>query len=183
MLFMAEAIVPVKRPRTWLFVLGGLVLLVVIAAMAALLLVHNKQLANFETYSYPGLQEDDDPTQPRPPMAPAPAAASANSGKRVFTALDLFTANLAERDNDRFAQVGIVIEVGDAKAGAALNAVVPPIRSDILLLLSSKTADELLSLKGKQALATQVVDIARKYIAPEFRSNVYAAHFSSFVIQ
>ena len=34
---MAEAIVPVKRPRTWLFVLGGLVLLVVIAAMAALL--------------------------------------------------------------------------------------------------------------------------------------------------
>lgn len=179
---MAEAIVPVKRPRTWLFVLGGLVLLVVIAAMAALLLVHNKQLANFETYSYPGLQEDDDPSQPRPATTPAPAA-SASSGKRVFTALDLFTANLAERDNDRFAQVGIVIEVGDAKAGAALNAVVPPIRSDILLLLSSKTADELLSLKGKQALATQVVDIARKYIAPEFRSNVYAAHFSSFVIQ
>ncbi|RZS78697.1 flagellar basal body-associated FliL family protein [Pigmentiphaga kullae] len=179
---MAEAIVPVKRTRTWLFVLGGLVLLVVIAAMAALLLVHNKQLANFETYSYPGLQEDDDPTQPRPPAAPAPTA-SANPGKRVFTPLDLFTANLAERDNDRFAQVGIVIEVGDAKAGAALNAVVPPIRSDILLLLSSKTADELLSLKGKQALATQVVDIARKYIAPEFRSNVYAAHFSSFVIQ
>lgn len=179
---MAEAIVPVKRTRTWLFVLGGLVLLVVIAAMAALLLVHNKQLANFETYSYPGLQQENDPSQPGSPTPPAPAT-SPSSGKHVFTALDLFTANLAERDHDRFAQVGVVIEVGDAKAGAALNAVIPPIRSEILLLLSSKTAEELLSLKGKQTLAAQIVDIARKYIAPEFRTNVYAAHFSSFVIQ
>jgi flagellar FliL protein len=180
MLFMAEAIVPVKRARTWIFVLGGLVLLVVIAAMAALLLIHNKQLASFETYSYAGSQQSDDAAQPGPSGTPA---APANSGKHVFTALDLFTANLAERDNDRFAQVGVVIEVADAKAGAALTAVVPPIRSEILLLLSSKTADELLSLKGKQTLAAQVVDIARKYIAPEFRTSVYAAHFSSFVIQ
>jgi len=174
---MAEAIVPVKRARTWLFVLGGLVLLIVIAAMAALLLIHNKQLASFETYAYAGSQPDDE--------APAaePAAPPSNAGKHVFTALDMFTANLAERDQDRFAQVGIVIEVGDPKAGAALKAAVPPIRSEILLLLTSKTADELLSLKGKQALAAQVVDIARKYIAPEFRSSVHAAHFSSFVIQ
>ncbi|MEK7947848.1 flagellar basal body-associated FliL family protein [Pigmentiphaga sp. YJ18] len=179
---MAEAIVPVKRARTWIFVLGGLVLLVVIAAMAALLLVHNKQLANFETYSYAGSQQGDDASQPASPAAPA-AAAPASSGKHVFTALDLFTANLAERDNDRFAQVGVVIEVGDAKAGAALTSVIPPIRSEILLLLSAKSADELLSLKGKQALAAQILDIARKYIAPEFRTSVYAAHFSSFVIQ
>lgn len=177
---MAEAIAPVKRTRTWPFVLGGLVLLIAIAAMAALLLIHNKQLASIESYAYAGAQAgEEEPAA----QAAAPAAPPQESGKRVFTTLDMFTANLAERDQGRFAQVGIIIEMSNPKAGAALTAAVPPIRSAILLLLTSKTADELLSLKGKQALAAQVVEIARKYIAPEFRSSVHAAHFSSFVIQ
>ncbi|WP_158213461.1 flagellar basal body-associated FliL family protein [Pigmentiphaga sp. NML080357] len=178
---MAEAIAPVKRPRTWLFVLGGLVLLIVIAGMAALLLIHNKQLASFETYAYAGAQQADEDPAAAPASTPAPAPS--NAGKHVFTALDMFTANLAERDHDRFAQVSVVIELADPKASAALTAVVPPIRSEILMLLTSKGADELLTLKGKQVLAAQIVDIVRKYIAPEFRNSVYAAHFASFVIQ
>ncbi|MDX3904145.1 MAG: flagellar basal body-associated FliL family protein [Pigmentiphaga sp.] len=177
---MAEAIVPVKRTRTWLFVLGGLLLLIAVAGMAAVLLIHNKQLANFEAYSYAGAQ----PAAEAPASGAGPAGApSSNAGKHVFTALDMFTANLAERDQDRFAQVGVVVELADAKAGSAFNAVVPPVRSEILLLLSSKTADDLLSLKGKQLLAEQIVEIVRKYIAPEFRQSVFGAHFSSFVIQ
>ena len=174
---MAEAVAPVKRTRTWPFVLAGLILLIVIASMVAVLLIHNKQLADFETYAYAGPRPAaQDPTIER-------AVASSNPSKHVFVPLEMFTANLNERDHDRFAQVGVIIEVGDAKAGAALSAVVPPVRSEILMLLTSKGAADLLTLKGKQALAAQIVDIARKYIAPEFRNSVYAAHFSNFVIQ
>ncbi len=177
---MAEAIVPVKRSKTLFIVLASLALLVIIAGMAAMLLIHNKQLANFGTYAYTpsgDKQEDTPDASAAAPMAPA------NSGKHVFTSLETFTANLAELDRDRFAQIAIIIELGDAKASAALGAVLPIVRSEVLLLLTSKTASDLLSLKGKQALASQIVEIARKYISPEFRQSVFAAHFSSFVIQ
>ncbi|VCU69939.1 flagellar basal body-associated protein FliL [Pigmentiphaga humi] len=175
---MAEAAIPVKRTRTWLIVLGGLVLLIVIAGMAAMLLIHNKQLASFESYGYAGgpSSEQEQVAEPAPPPL-------SNAGKHVFSALEMFTANLAERDRDRFVQVGVVLELGDAKTAAAFNAVIPPVRSEILMLLTSKTVDELGTLQGKQRLAVQIVDIARKYIAPEYQSGIYAAHFSGFVIQ
>ena len=170
---MAEAIPPVKKRKTFLLVVGLVVLLVVIAAAVAFFLIRNKQL---EAYSF-----DVDPSENKPAVRAAPAAS--NSAKHVFAALDMFTANLADRDRDRFAQVAVMIEVGDAKVDSALKAVLPIVRSEILLLLSAKSADELLTLQGKQTLAQQILDIARKQISPEFRSQVYAVHFSSFVIQ
>jgi flagellar FliL protein len=175
MKFMAEAIPPVKKRKTFLLVVGLVVLLVVIAAAVAFFLIRNKQL---ESYRF-----EADPYTENTPVEEAPPPPASNSAKHVFAALEMFTANLADRDRDRFAQVGVMIELGDVKVDSALKAVLPIIRSEILLLLSSKSADELLTLQGKQTLAQEILDIARKQISPEFRSQVYAVHFSSFVIQ
>ena len=171
---MAEAIAPVKKRKTFLLVVGLVLLLVAIAAAAAFFLIRNKQL---EAYSF----ETDPSAQHKPADQAAPPAG--NSSKHVFAALEMFTANLADRDRDRFAQVAVMIEVDDLKVETALKAVIPIVRSEILLLLTSKSADELLTLPGKQTLAQQILDIARKQISPDFRSQVYAVHFSSFVIQ
>lgn len=173
---MAEAIPPVKKRKTFLLVVGLVVLLVVIAAAVAFFLIRNKQLEAYRFEADP--YTENTPVEEAPPPPPA-----SNSAKHVFAALEMFTANLADRDRDRFAQVGVMIELGDAKGDSALKAVLPIIRSEILLLLSSKSADELLTLQGKQTLAQEILDIARKQISPEFRSQVYAVHFSSFVIQ
>jgi flagellar FliL protein len=75
----------------------------------------------------------------------------------VFVPLDPFVVNLADRDVDRFAQVGITLETEDAHAGDTIKAYLPAIRNNILLLLSRKTSQDLAGAEGKERLAKQVL--------------------------
>lgn len=78
----------------------------------------------------------------------------------VFVPLDPFVVNLADRDVDRFAQVGITLETEDAHAGDTIKAYLPAIRNNILLLLSRKTSQDLAGAEGKERLAKQVLRVA-----------------------
>lgn len=74
----------------------------------------------------------------------------------VFVPLEPFVVNLADREADRFGQVGITLEVADAKVGDEIKAYMPAIRNNILLLLAHKTAGELMEPEGKELLAREV---------------------------
>lgn len=74
---------------------------------------------------------------------------------RVFVNLEPFTVNLADED-DRFAQVAVVLEVDNNETSEEIKSLMPAVRSRILLLLSSKQAADLLSLEGKEKLAEQI---------------------------
>ena len=93
------------------------------------------------------------------PAAHAPAAAHKvdPSHPPVFVPLDPFTVNLADKDVDRFAQIGVTLEVGDAKVADQVKAYLPAIRSNILMVLSHKTSAELLSREGKEKLAKEIM--------------------------
>ncbi|MBC7939267.1 MAG: flagellar basal body-associated FliL family protein [Chitinophagaceae bacterium] len=74
----------------------------------------------------------------------------------VFVPLDPFTVNLADRDAERYAQVGITLEIEDAKVGDQIKAFMPAIRNNILLAIADRTAVELMDRDGKRALAERV---------------------------
>ena len=74
----------------------------------------------------------------------------------VFVPLDPFVVNLADREADRFAQVGMTLEVSDAHVGDEIKAYMPAIRNNVLLLLSHKTSQELMEPEGKEQLAREV---------------------------
>jgi flagellar FliL protein len=74
----------------------------------------------------------------------------------VFVPLDPFVVNLADREADRFAQVGITLEVADARVGDEIKAYLPAIRNNVLLLLAHKTSEELMEPEGKEELAREV---------------------------
>ena len=74
----------------------------------------------------------------------------------TFVPLDPFTVNLADRDAERYAQVGITLELADAKAGDLLKAYMPAIRNNILLALAAKTAGQLIEHEGKLQLALEI---------------------------
>ncbi|MBQ0929741.1 flagellar basal body-associated FliL family protein [Ideonella sp. 4Y16] len=78
----------------------------------------------------------------------------------VFVPLDPFTVNLADRDSDRFAQIGITLQVEDAHAGDEIKAYLPAIRNNILLLLSRKSAQDLAGAEGKELLAEEILHVA-----------------------
>jgi flagellar FliL protein len=100
----------------------------------------------------------------------------------VYVPLDPFVVNLADAEESRYLQVGLVLEVEEEAVVAAVKAQMPAIRNRILLLLSSKNAAELASLEGKQKLAQAIVDEARAPL-PKKGPTVEGVHFSSFIIQ
>jgi flagellar protein FliL len=75
----------------------------------------------------------------------------------VFVPLEPFVVNLADREADRFAQVGITLEVADAHVGDEIKAYMPAIRNNVLLLLAHKTSEELMEPEGKEEAAKHCV--------------------------
>jgi len=108
----------------------------------------------------------------------------------VFLPLDLFTVNLADRDAERYAQVGVTLELVDLKTSDLLKAYMPAVRNDVLMLIAHKTASELQDRAGKLELAREIRRAALKPLddADDKGSDadelpVRAVHFSSFIIQ
>ncbi len=135
------------------------------------------------------------------------ATGDKQEGKRVkadlkhaptFVPLDPFTVNLADREAERYAQIGITLELSDAKAGDLLKAYMPAIRNNILLALGAKTASQLTERDGKLQLAAEIrrealrplgYDVVEKPGAAAAahgdadEAPIRAVHFSNFIIQ
>jgi flagellar protein FliL len=106
----------------------------------------------------------------------------------VFLPLDMFTVNLADRESERYAQVGVTLELADAKTSDVLKAYMPAVRNDILMLLAHKKAGELQERAGKLTLAREIRQAAMKPlddvdVESDDDAPVRAVHFSSFIIQ
>jgi flagellar protein FliL len=124
----------------------------------------------------------------------------------TFVPLDPFTVNLADHEAERYAQVGITLELTDAKAAELLKAYMPAIRNNILLALGSKTAAQLIERDGKLRLAAEIRREALRPLGYEVNlpaigapgaaakklpaaadddesTPIHAVHFSNFIIQ
>jgi len=142
--------------------------------------------------------------------AEAPAQAKVDpKSPPVFMPLDPFTVNLADRENERYAQIGVTLQVDNSKTSDQLALYMPAIRNNILMVLSHKTAADLLTLEGKEKLAKSILhatvrplgydvaddegeEDAEETPAPGKKKKkkraatvlpVKAVHFSNFIVQ
>lgn len=91
-------------------------------------------------------------------VAPAKAAAhAAPKTPPAYLPLDNMVVNLADPGGERVAQIGITLEVSDAHAADTVKAYLPTIRSGVLMLISQRTAEELLKQEGKEKLAKDIL--------------------------
>jgi flagellar FliL protein len=128
-----------------IIILAAVLLLVLVGGGAAVLLLKKK----------PAAEEGEDGEAVE---APVKAKAHAKPDHPpTFVPLDPFTVNLADKDVDRFAQVGVTLQVEDPKFADQIKAYMPAIRSNVLMVLSHKTAAELLSREGKEKLAKEIM--------------------------
>lgn len=136
---------------------GGKKKLVMMAAVAALvlggggvggLLYLKKQKAAAEAAA--AAEEDGDA-----PVAKA-GKKDAKKEKPVFVPMDPFVVNLADHEADRYAQIGITLEVPDEHVGEDIKNYLPAIRNNILLLLAHKSSADLAGGDGKELLAKQI---------------------------
>lgn len=130
----------------------------------------------------------------------APAAAH-HDPKAVptFVALENMVVNLADPGGERVAQVGVTFEVNDPKAEKMVKDYLPTIRNAILMLVSQRTADELLKREGKEQLAEEILAASSRAMgfeppqrdAPEGKKKkakepanpLQGVLFSSFIVQ
>lgn len=89
-----------------------------------------------------------------------PAKAAAHDAHPVppaYLPMDNMVVNLADPGGDRVAQIGITLVVTDAHTSDTVKAFLPTIRSGVLMLISQKTAVELLTPEGKADLAKAIL--------------------------
>lgn len=135
--------------------------------------------------------------QPAPPQeqaAPAeqqeaaPAATATPQGKTqqpeeplgVMVSLDPFIVNLAGSKGKRFLKVTMTLELNAPEVHAEVNENKEKIIDSILVLLSSKTFEEVYSVQGKFKLKDEITTRVNRFLLMGHVKDVY---FTEFVIQ
>jgi len=166
---------PMKK-NTVLYIVIALLLLVVVAIIGVggfLFLTMNQQGAD------PGTSEE----------APAKAKAKAKKknthdeeAKPVFAKLDTFTVNL--RGSSSVLQTEVYVQMADEHMKDTVTAYLPRISSRIILLLSSKSPEDLSTVEAKQKLMLDVKDTINKVLGVSSdEDGVQSAEFKTFIIQ
>ena len=142
----AGAPVPAKKGKKKLIIMVAVALLVLLGGGGGAAIYFKKKAAHAaEAAAEEGGAVDEHKAAKRDPKHPP-----------NFLPLDPFVVNLADKEVDRYAQIGITLELQDAKFGDELKLYMPAIRNGILMILAHKTSAELLERSGKEMLALQV---------------------------
>jgi flagellar FliL protein len=75
----------------------------------------------------------------------------------TYLPLDPFVINLADKDSDRYAQIGITLEVESPVFADQMKGYMPAVRNAILMIIAHKTSKELLGRAGKEELAEEIM--------------------------
>jgi flagellar FliL protein len=133
---------PKKKSKKLLFIVLGVVLLALIGAGAALYVLKSNTAGDEEGED----GEEQVAEHSKEPRVPP-----------TFLALENMVINLADPGGNRFIQLGLTLQLQDAKTEADVKAYMPSIRSNILLLISQRTAEEMLQVQGKEKLAQDII--------------------------
>ena len=195
--------VAAKGKKKLLIILASAALLVVLAGAGATVFVMKQRAAAAAAAAEAGGEDAG-------AAAHGKAEKAAHREPPIFVPLDLFVVNLADKDTERYAQVGLTLEVDDPKFAEEMKLYMPAIRNAILMILAHKSAAELLDRSGKEALAAEImreavrpmgVEIdaapeaapaegeakagakAAKAAKPGVHNPVRRVHFASFIVQ
>ena len=145
----ADGKAPAKGSKKLIIIIVGVVVVLLLAGVGAFLLMQKN------------MSQQDDEGEDGAAQASQVAESSAKpkvdpGAPPIFVPLEPFNVNLADRETERFAQIGINLQVDDAKVGDQMKLYMPAIRNAILLILSRKSAEDLLTAEGKVQLASEI---------------------------
>ena len=164
-------------PSSWLLIVIALLNFAAVAGIGAYLVF---------------LQPTQAPVaQAQPGIGPADLAQAAQTGdggvaddetggNGPLMAIDPIVTNLAEPDSDHYLKVSIQLRITSEPAVAEVEASMVPIRSQILMFLSSLSVADISGADNKRAIQTQVKRIANETLEVTRITRVY---FTEFVIQ
>ena len=141
----AEGAKPAKSKKMLIIIIAA-VLVLVLGGGGAFFFISKQRAA----------AEGGDEAAPAKPKAEVRHAVDPKAPP-AYLPMDTMVVNLADPGGERVAQVGVTLQVVDAHAVEEVKAYMPTIRSSVLMLLSQRTADELLTPAGKEKLADAIL--------------------------
>jgi len=104
---------------------------------------------------------------------------AAGAAANIFP-LEPFIVNIYDGQELRYLKVKVEMEMANPAVKAELDARVAPIRDAILVLLSSKTMQDIQDVQGKNQLKEEIMVAVNKNIPPGKIAKIY---FTDFVVQ
>ena len=146
-----EAPSPAKGKKKLIIIIAIVAVVLAGAGGAAVFMMKSKAAAAAEAAETDGESTANE-------QAPTKSAATKldPTAVPVFVPLDPFTVNLADREAERYAQIGITLEIDDAKTGDQIKNYMPAIRNNILMAIADRTASDLMGREGKFRLAERI---------------------------
>ncbi len=95
-------------------------------------------------------------------------------------ALDDFIVNLFHPSEDRFLRIKIEFELEGQDTQKEIEKKLPKIRDSLLMLLSSKSVEEISTLQGKLILKNEIINRINSILNT---GHISAVYFTEFIIQ
>ena len=140
-----EGAAPPKKSKKLLIIIGAVVLVLILGGGGAFWYIKKQQAA--AAAAEDGGEETTSHA----------AAKDGHAAPPAYLPMDNMVVNLADPGGDRVAQVGITLVVADEHTAGTVKAFLPSIRSGVLMLISQKTATELLTAEGKEKLSKDIL--------------------------
>jgi flagellar FliL protein len=112
--------------------------------------------------------------------APAKEGEGAATGAGTVYPLEPFIVNIYDGQELRYLKLKVEFEMANPQAKGELDAKMAPLRDAILILLTTKTMQEIQDLQGKNQLREQILAAVSKVVPPSKITKVY---FTDFVVQ
>lgn len=102
----------------------------------------------------------------------------------VYVALEPLTVNLQPNDRNRFLHIGVTLKVADIKAQAQVMQYLPEVRSRVLLVLSNRQSELLVTASDKAKLAAEILATLNQPFAPNLPpAKISSVMFPVFMLQ
>lgn len=138
-----------KKSKKLLFIIIGVLVLALGGGGAAFFLM-KKKAADAEAEGGDGAHAEEK-HEPAPPPKRDPKTPP------TFLPLDSMVVNLADPGGNRFVQLGITLQLDDPKLAEDMKTYMPSIRNAILMLISQRTAEQMLAVEGKEDLSQDII--------------------------
>jgi flagellar FliL protein len=137
-----------KKSKKLLFIIIGVVVLALVGGGAAFFLMKK---GHDEEGGEEGATAAAEAPEPPPPPKHDPKAPP------TFLPLDAMVVNLADEGGNRFVQLAITLQLDDPKVAEDMKVYMPAIRNGILMLISQRTAEQMLVVEGKEDLTQDII--------------------------
>ncbi len=162
-----------------IIILIVLVLVLVIGGLIAFLMMGNGDAAAESSHA-PKTEVSSGSHGEEGEEAPARVSDASLTEVGLMYPLDIFTVNLLSESGRRYLKVEMNLEIEGEELSPELDTKKPIFRDIIIRILSSKSPEEISTIKGKEKLKEQIVDELNMRLKDGKVKNVY---FTDFVVQ